>query len=303
MTERRKSFRSLWRKLFALEQWRIGIADCPIHDFLATPDQISFRWMGGTAPREILADPFAIETNSGLRIFAEKLVHGRTRGQIVEVDDAAGSSHTRMFHAAGYHLSYPFTVADRDGLFVIPEQAQSGRVAFYRYDGTLNADPAATIEGLDGLDPTVVEHDGKWWLFCTRLSDRPGEALYLYYADALLGPYIPHPLNPVVVDPGRARPAGRIICREGRLLRPGQDGRVTYGGAITLCEIESLTVTHYRERPIASITPDMVAGAWPDGLHTLEHTAHHVLIDTKRYVFHPLAFVFKLIDRMARRTV
>lgn len=303
MTDMRERFRSLWRKLFTLEQWRIGIANCTIDDFLAAPGRISFRWIGGTDPRVMLADPFAVETKSGARIFAERLVHGRSRGELVEITGRTDAPQIRPFHAAPHHLSYPFTLSSEEGPFLVPEQAHSGHVAFYRYGDAIDPHAAATIDGLDALDSTLIAHEGKWWLFCTRLSDRPGEALHLYHADEVLGPYVPHPLNPVVIDRARARPAGRIIRRSGKLLRPGQDGRRTYGGAITLCEIEVLTTADYRERPIATLEPAMVSGAWPDGLHTLEHTAHHVLVDTKRFAFHPFAFVFKLIDRVARRNV
>jgi len=293
--------RGLFRKLFTLEQWRIGIAQVPVAQFLAAPGQTSFRWVTPASRREILADPFAIETDGSVEVFAERLIYGATPGRLVRFALGPDEPRPLPFGAGPFHLSYPFVISDQGRRYLVPEQSQSGHLLFYSLGDTVPLDPVTVLGGLDAIDPTFVHHEGRWWLFCTRASDRPNEALHLYFADQLLGPYTPHPKNPVVVDRGRARPAGRIIAQEGKLLRPGQDCRETYGGAIALNEIELMTPADYRESTVARLTPDRLKGAWPDGVHTLEHTQSYVLIDTKRFVFHPLAFVFKLMDRLAGR--
>jgi hypothetical protein len=101
-----------------------------------------------------------------------------------------------------------------------------------------------------------------------------------------------------VTDRGRARPAGRIIQIGDTLLRPAQDCASTYGAAIVLCEIERLTTEVYRERPVRRIEPGHVQGGFPSGLHTLDHTAHHVLVDTKRFAFDPFAAGVKIGSRL-----
>lgn len=305
VADRRNLARAVWHKLFTLEQWRIGIAENPVAAFLAAPGSARFSWINPRSRREILADPFAVERDGRLEIFAERLVHGQSRGTLVRISPGSGEAVPLPLPAGEVHLSYPFTVKDAAGDYVVPEQAHSGRLAFYPLTrtGAPAAAPAAVLDGFDVIDPTLLHHDGRWWLFCGRLGDRPNEALYLYSAEHLLGPYTAHPDNPVVVDRGRARPAGRIVKGGGKLLRPGQDCSTTYGGAITLSEIEVLTPAAYREKPVGQITPAMIAGAWPGGVHTLEHAGDHVLIDNKRFVFHPLAFAVKLLDRIAGRAV
>src|SRR5262249_39130314 len=119
----------------------------------------------------------------------------------------------------------------------------------------------------------------------------------LHYSETLLGPYRSHPQNPVVTDRACARPAGRIIRLGERLLRPAQDCEGTYGAAIVLSEIEKLTTEIYRERPVRRLAPDAIRGGLLGGLHTLDHTPHHVLFETKGFAVHPLAVRIKLRSR------
>jgi hypothetical protein len=177
---------------------------------------------------------------------------------------------------------------------VVPEQGESGTLGFYTFTEKGLDGPAAVIDDLDAIDPTFLYHDYLWWLFCTRVNSGPNGPLFLYFAETLLGPYRPHPQNPIVTDHGRARPAGRIIRIGEVLLRPAQDCASTYGAAIVLCEIEKLTPEMYRERPVRRLEPSHIQGGFPSGLHTIDHTAHHVLVDTKRFALHPLSAAINL---------
>lgn len=288
---------SLLRQIFYLEQWCVGYAAVGIERFLANPAQVRFTWIRPENARTLLADPFGFAREGQVFLLAERLVYGRYKGKLVLIDTRTGEIETRL--SKPFHLSYPFVVTDTGTTYVVPEQAESACLSFYRFDGDRLYGPVATIDGLDALDPTFLHHAGRWWLFCARAS-APPDTLHLFHADDLLGPYHPHPENPVVTDAARARPAGRIVRAEARLLRPGQDCRKSYGAAITLCAIEELSESRYRERPLQRLEPSLLAGGFADGLHTLDHAENHVFIDTKRYVFHPLAALFKLTDRFRR---
>ena len=97
-----------------------------------------------------------------------------------------------------------------------------------------------------------------------------GAFLYLYYADSLTGKWRYHPSNPVCSDVRRARGAGRIHLRQGKLIRPSQDGSRIYGHSFTLNEITHLTVDHYEERPLLTVDP-----TWERGL-IATHTYNQV---------------------------
>ena len=131
------------------------------------------------------------------------------------------------------------------------------------------------------LDPTLYEDsDGRWWLFGTMAAEHAhhgSDLLYLWSADGPLGPWEPHPRNPVVADARRARPAGALFVEGGRLIRPAQDCSGSYGRAVVLCEVERLSGDEYRERVVGRIDPSWSGGL--TGTHTLNRDGDVVVLD------------------------
>ena len=273
--------RQLTRKLFTLEQWSVGWAKVGIDQFLRDPGSADFKWITPRSARELIADPFGLEENGKLVIFAEQLIYGKSAGQILRLETEGLHARQTLLRRP-WHLSYPFVVEEAGRRFIVPEQSQSGTVAFYPYASGEVGEPSAILEGFDAVDSTFLFHEGRWWLFCTHAYS-PNGALHLYFSDRLLGPYRPHPMNPIVTDPSRARPGGRIIRSPDGLLRPAQDCSQSYGMALVLCKIEALTLNEYKERPITRIEPGQLRGGFAEGLHTLDHTEHYVVLDTKRF--------------------
>jgi hypothetical protein len=288
-------------KLMAFEQWCVGYAPITIDRFLADPSAAEFRWLKPPRSTEILADPFGLEQGGQLTLFAERLVHGRSKGQIVRLDTTADVPLPELAMAREFHMSYPFIVEDGGRHYLVPEQAESKSLCFYPIEGDTVGAAVAEIEGLDAVDPTFLFHEGLWWLFCTRRRSDPNAALYLYFSERLFGPYRPHAANPVILDPAQARPGGRIIRQGNTLLRPVQDCSVSYGAALSLCRIELLSPTAYVERPVQRLEPGDLQGGFAQGLHTLDHTKNFVIVDTKRFAFAPFAGPIKIADRLAGR--
>jgi hypothetical protein len=108
------------------------------------------------------------------------------------------------------------------------------------------------------------------------------DELHVWFAETLRGPFTPHPANPVLSNVVGARPAGRIVRDNGRLLRPAQDGSGEYGRAIVVNEILALTPTEYRERAVSTITADELGA---DGIHTMDVAGDLAVIDTKHRVW------------------
>ena len=292
-----ESITAITRKLLTLEQWCIGWARIGISDFLDDPLSAQFSWLKPLTSLEILADPFGLEKDGKLFILAEHLKHGASKGRLVLIDAHADPIQPLPLLSRPFRLSYPFLVQDGAQCYVVPEQAESGALAFYRLTDNGLDEAAVITDGFDAIDPTFLRHDGLWWLFCTRVRSGANGPLFLHYSETLLGPYRSHPQNPVVTDRACARPAGRIIRLGERLLRPAQDCEGTYGAAIVLSEIEKLTTEIYRERPVRRLAPGDIQGGFPSGLHTLDHTPHHVLLDTKRFALNPFAVPIKLRNR------
>src|SRR5262249_1702872 len=106
-------------------------------------------------------------------------------------------------------------------------------------------------------------------------------ALHAYYAPAIDGPWTPHARNPLKRDAATARPAGRPFTVGDHLYRPAQDCSVTYGGAVHVMEIATLTPTTFVETLAPRLEPDP-AWPYPDGLHHLVVDGTRVFIDAKR---------------------
>ena len=87
--------------------------------------------------------------------------------------------------------------------------------------------------------------------------------------------------NPVVTDARRARPAGRVLRRDGALLRPAQDASGGYGRRIVLNRIDLLAEDDYRETAVASIEPGWLPGVVRTHTYTVDGDVE--VLDGQRY--------------------
>ena len=103
------------------------------------------------------------------------------------------------------------------------------------------------------------------------------DALHIWSAPALRGPWQPHRRNPVLVDIATARPAGRVVRRGGKLIRPFQDCDAGYGAALGLAEITRLDDEGFAQRVETVLRPGPL---WPGSrLHTLNRAGRLECID------------------------
>ena len=127
------------------------------------------------------------------------------------------------------------------------------------------------LSDIDVGDATPVRTVDGWFLFGT-VRERwcsSWDALHVWHAPALEGPWTPISDGPVVVDPATARPAGRPIATADGLLRPVQDSTRGYGCGLALTRIDRLDATGFAETKLARFaTPAPLAG-----LHTWNRLA------------------------------
>lgn len=207
------------------------------------------------------ADPFLFERAGRRYVFFEDQRPERPHADISYVELLPDGGHTEptVVLELDHHLSYPFVFESGGEAYMLPEMSAAGRVELYRAERFPDrwAPHAVLIPDIQAVDATITRHGGLFWMFATVLV--PGgpssEELSLFHARSLTGPWLPHPHNPVVTDASRARPAGRILRRDGALIRPGQDCSRDYGAGIVLSRIDVLTPTDYRETPIRRVEP------------------------------------------------
>jgi hypothetical protein len=158
---------------------------------------------------------------------------------------------------------------------------------------------ATLIEGIAVLDPTVVRHDGRWWMFGTDSEVDPEGKLFLWSAPELLGPWEPHPANPVKADIRSGRPAGTPFVVDGELYRPAQDSSLGYGSAVVICRVTRLTREEFAEVPVARFAPPP-GDPYARGRHTLAGAGGLTAVDGKRAVFAPRLVTPRIAGKLRR---
>ena len=282
------------RRLFWREQWCLLLAGRPA---AAAAGGGGDRAGWALRPRRTVtpgpdrywADPHLLPGADDRLVLVEEYLYETRRGRIalLRLDESGAVAESRTVLEKDCHLSYPAVFETPEGLFMVPESSELGRVDAYRcVDFPWHWESAGTlIEGLRACDSSVVEYDGRWWLFATVMDEAwltPRDTLSVFYADdPLRGPWTAHPGNPVVCDARRARPAGRPFVVDGRLYRPSQDCSRRYGYGTRLNEVVLLSPTTFRERETSFIEP-----VWEgfEGTHTYALGERTVVVDALRWL-------------------
>ena len=249
----------VWRKLFYREQWFLQIEHPASSGLLPALQQCVPIY---PPPDRFWADPFVLSMPDGHYVFVEELPYATGKGHIAVLSlskDGALRSVRKVLEQP-YHLSYPFVFRWDGALYMLPESGENRTVEIYRCEAFPErwVKHSELLSGVHSADATLVEHGGYWWMFMTQAA--PGQSihehLYLYRADTPLGPFSPHPGNPVKSGLRGTRPAGALFMHGGVLYRPTQDCARTYGEAVVLQRVDELTMTGFSEFEVESIVPD-----------------------------------------------
>ena len=202
-------------------------------------------------PAAFVADPFMLKVDGRWYMFFEVLNSRSGKGEIglAVSHDGLSWDYRQIVLDESFHLSYPYVFAWRGEYYMIPETLQPGAVRLYQGDPFPDrwALKQTLVEG-DFADPSIFRFHDRWWLFaCTTPYQH--DTLRLYFADRLLGPWVEHPRSPIVEGNARiARPGGRVLVFDDRIVRFTQDCYPTYGSQVRAFEISILTPTDYREQ-------------------------------------------------------
>ena len=167
---------------------------------------------------------------------------------------------------------------------MIPESSANRDVALYkcvRFPDKWERH-CTLLSGLELGDATITQHNGLYYLFGAWRDGAGGysDTLAIFYAEDLMGPWLPHESNPVLIDRASARPAGNFVTMNGKLWRPVQDCTDGYGTGLGLAEVIELTPTTFRQIVRHSIRPGPL---WPGRkLHTLNRCGGLEVIDGSR---------------------
>jgi hypothetical protein len=249
--------------------WRVSLAPATVKK-PALPAGAQDRWTTLPTPRgcRFLADPFFSKAQGG--ILVEALNRSSGVGEIRLWD---GRSYRQVFDAPG-HASYPATAMVDGRELITPEIAAWSSVRAYEASqGGFNEVAKLRVSGGEPvLDPTLVEHEGRLYLFGN--VRRYPNALMLWSAPSIHHEFVTHPRAPILISPRGARMGGAIWNAEGQLYRLGQNWLNRYGDGLVSFRIEKLSATEYGETPI-----DELRFIDRRGPHTLNTDGQHIIFD------------------------
>jgi hypothetical protein len=262
---RRMTRRKVPNLLYA-QQWFVAYRRREAPGALPLPDMAGFTLVAPPTDR-FYADPFLLKGPDGRRyLFFEdfRRIDGKALISRVELLPDGTISAPRVVLEREYHLSYPFVFFWRGEPYLLPETAEARRLELYRavdFPDRWELD-RILMEDTPVFDATLLEHGGKAWMFANLATSegKPSDELSIFWADSLDGEWRPHALNPVLSDVRCARPAGRLIVRGDRLIRPAQDGSVRYGYGLVFREIRELSPDSFQEIELGRITPGWLKG-------------------------------------------
>jgi hypothetical protein len=287
---------------FTFDKWNIGVyAGGCARDLLDRSLLSKVRWLPPQDGLHFRADPFAFRRADGdIVILYEKCDYRVGKGVIGAIIDERDAPDVHEFAA---HAAYPCLFQHNGVRYCMPEQSETGAIAAFALDeeALTLGEPRIQLPDVPLIDGTVFPFEGLYWLLGTRADDDYNVHLFAWYSESPLGPWRAHACNPVKSDITSARPAGTPFLLNGELIRPAQDCSSTYGGAVVLNRVKTLTPTRFAEEPIGRIEPDP-GSRYRDGLHTLCVGDGFIVLDAKYHLWHWMApLLRRRLDRASAR--
>ncbi len=259
-------------------QWNVGVINKPIQSFI-DEKEYEVEWFPTPDRKHFLADPFGAKINGDSYVFMEECDHNKMKGKISYIKLSERNKPLKLKTAIEkpYHMSYPYLFQYKNEVYCIPETCGNNEATIYKITDPSNWEKKHTIiKGIDVVDPSIIEYNGKWWLFFTRVKTGDCTNLYLWYTEELFGEWKPHKNNPVKTDISSSRPAGTMFIHEGTLYRPAQNCAEFYGANIVINKVLKISPMEFLEESVLTINPNSTA---LNGVHTLSSLGEITLID------------------------
>ena len=237
-------------------EWAIGIYKGVTPWQIAPADEIENPVLTRSDVKDtkasFVADPFMLKVDGIWNMFFEVMNSKSAKGEIglAVSDDGFVWQYRHIVLAEPFHLSYPYVFSWENAYYMVPESWKAGGVRLYRasnfptewnYVATLVQRPYIA-------DSSLFYFEGNWWMFAETGENLRFDTLCLFPAPSLIGPWVEHPKSPIVIgDPQIARPAGRVLVYDDRIIRFAQDCAPKYGVKVFAFDVEVLTPEFYSE--------------------------------------------------------
>lgn len=265
-----------------MQTWSIGIYAGDTPYTVGPADHVDNPVLTGASvldvPALYVADPFMVKAAGTWHMFFEVLNSRSGRGEIglAVSKDGREWRYQQIVLKESFHLSYPYVFEWGGDYYMVPESYQANSVRIYKATNfPLSWAYIGELLVGDVFEDSSVFHFRDYWWILTDLAKPPHWAgtLRLFWARDLLGPWTEHPKSPIIDgDPHIARPAGRVIVLDDRVIRFTQDCCPNYGMQVRAFEFTELTTMTFQERAL-KIPPVLQSGneRWNEsGMHHID---------------------------------
>ena len=213
-------------------------------------------------PGHFLADPFVVSDQQRSFCFVEDYNYRDARACISVYElNSEGSTRIGPVIREPFHLSFPFLFQYQSRHYLCPESSANREIRLYECQALPDqwVFKKTLIRNIAAADTMLLEHEGRWWLLTNIDSAGIGDycsELHVFYAcEPTTDEWTPHPQNPVIVDPTRARNGG-LLFEGSDIYRVSQrQGFDAYGQSAAINRITVLTPSVYQEELVATIEP------------------------------------------------
>jgi hypothetical protein len=235
-------------------------------------------------PGHFLADPFVLSDHQRSYCFVEDYNYEEARACISVYElHADGSTRIGPAIQEPFHLSFPFLFTYQSIHYLCPESSASREIRLYECAALPDqwVFKKTLMRNIAAADTMLLQHDGLWWLLTNIDSAEIGDfccELHVFYAkEPVTDAWTPHPQNPVIVDPNRARNGG-LLFKGAEIYRVSQrQGFDAYGRSAAINRITTLTPITYQEEVVVTIEPEFFPQI--KGTHHLHSNGQFTVFD------------------------
>ena len=177
------------------------------------------------------------------------------------------------------HLSFPYTFEYEKKLYLTLDSDEKYLRIYSLNSKSLKWEllNKCSFEGIDNPnDPIIFEKNSLWWLIFT--DEFKNNEMFIFYSNSPLdNNWIPHKLNPVLINQKYSRNGGFIKHNDYSYRVAQSPGFNNYGKSISLMLIEELTPNTYSEKNVENIYPYYDKKI--KGIHTISKNSEFTVFD------------------------
>jgi hypothetical protein len=230
------------------------------------------------------ADPFVYRHDNRDILFVEEFVIREKKAVLsaLELHENGHYNYLGEVIREPFHLSYPFIFEYDNVLYMVPESSGGKSIRLYKctafplqweYQYDLISDVVVA-------DTTIIERDGKYWLF-TNPREQDSEhnsILDCYVSDSPISQnWKPHSNNPIFFGNG-ARNGGFLYDNKEGLMVFQTYGLNLYGKSLQIKQLKTLSETEFDTELIKEFEPSLMPGI--EGIHHMVSNGRYTVFDT-----------------------